>query len=64
MKRLNGFTLIELIVTMAIAAIVLTAKFRLADTGAGVTAELNAIAAAAAIGGMIPIAAKGTRQRL
>jgi len=29
----------------AIAAIVLTAKFRLADTGAGVNAELNAIAA-------------------
>jgi len=31
--------------TAAIAAIVLTAKFRLADTGAGVNAELNAIAA-------------------
>lgn len=31
--------------TAAVAAIVLTAKFRLADTGAGVNAELNAIAA-------------------
>jgi ribose/xylose/arabinose/galactoside ABC-type transport system permease subunit len=31
--------------TAAIAAIVLTAKFRLADTGAGANAELNAIAA-------------------
>jgi ribose/xylose/arabinose/galactoside ABC-type transport system permease subunit len=31
--------------TAAIAAIVLTAKFRLADTGAGTNAELNAIAA-------------------
>src|SRR5205823_7516287 len=29
----------------AVAAIVLTAKFRLADTGAGTNAELNAIAA-------------------
>jgi ribose/xylose/arabinose/galactoside ABC-type transport system permease subunit len=31
--------------TAAVAAIVLTAKFRLADTGAGTNAELNAIAA-------------------
>jgi len=31
--------------TSALAAIVLTAKFRLADTGAGTNAELNAIAA-------------------
>jgi ribose/xylose/arabinose/galactoside ABC-type transport system permease subunit len=31
--------------TAALAAIVLTAKFRLADTGAGTNAELNAIAA-------------------
>jgi ribose/xylose/arabinose/galactoside ABC-type transport system permease subunit len=31
--------------TAAIAAIVLTAKFQLADTGAGMGAELNAIAA-------------------
>ena len=32
-------------ITAAIAAIVLTAKFQLADTGAGMNAELNAIAA-------------------
>ncbi|MCC2668608.1 MAG: ribose transporter permease, partial [Armatimonadetes bacterium] len=46
-------------ITAAIAAIVLTAKFQLADTGAGTGAELNAIAAVV-IGGTSLSGGRGT----